>query len=311
MPRDVNGVYALPSPLNPVVGGSPISSNWANTTLTDLAAEITLSLDRTGRGAMTQPLQLPDGSASAPALTFSADTNTGIYRGAADDLRITTGGTLRVTVTSAGLTIAAALALGGQIQGADGTVGAPGISFQSDTNTGIYRAGSDDMRFAANGVQQMKITTAGVNAPAVDGAMTISGALAAAGMTSTVGLTVTQSTTNTVGATITANGNAFGANITGGSSGPGADIRAGGGNSVGISCTGAGSGTTLDVQPSTTGYGCTIQANGVKAPLVLVASTQPSGANAVGGLYADSSGILYICTTAGTPGTWTKVGTQT
>lgn len=37
----------------------------------------------------------------------------------------------------------------------------------------------------------------------------------------------------------------------------------------------------------------------------------PTGASVVGDMYVDTAGVLYICTTAGTPGTFTKVGTQT
>jgi hypothetical protein len=38
--------------------------------------------------------------------------------------------------------------------------------------------------------------------------------------------------------------------------------------------------------------------------------TQPSGAHIVGDMYVDTAGILWMCTTLGTPGTWTQVGQQ-
>lgn len=47
-------------------------------------------------------LTLPDGSASAPTLTNDGDTNTGIFFPAADTVGITTGGTERLRVDSAG-----------------------------------------------------------------------------------------------------------------------------------------------------------------------------------------------------------------
>ena len=40
-----------------------------------------------------------DGSASSPGISFSGDTNTGIYRTAGDKIAITTGGTERMRVT--------------------------------------------------------------------------------------------------------------------------------------------------------------------------------------------------------------------
>lgn len=46
--------------------------------------------------------KLADGSAAAPSLTFTNDTDTGLYRGGADNLRLVTGGSVRVVVDSAG-----------------------------------------------------------------------------------------------------------------------------------------------------------------------------------------------------------------
>lgn len=90
--RNSGGVYSLPSSVNPVVSGTAITSTWGNTTLNDVATEITNSLDRSGRGAMTAPLQLASGSSSQPALTFSSETNLGLYRAAYNDLRMQVGG---------------------------------------------------------------------------------------------------------------------------------------------------------------------------------------------------------------------------
>ena len=46
-----------------------------------------------------------DGSAAAPLISFVEDTNTGIYRSAADQLDITTGGTSRVTINNTSLAV--------------------------------------------------------------------------------------------------------------------------------------------------------------------------------------------------------------
>ena len=51
------------------------------------------------------PLRGTNGSNSAPSLSFSSDTNLGLYRSAADTLSVTTGGTERLFVNSNGLTI--------------------------------------------------------------------------------------------------------------------------------------------------------------------------------------------------------------
>ena len=64
MPRNMSGVYSLPVG-NPVVAGTVIESTWANTTLSDVATEITGSLPRNGAAPMTAQLIL-SGDATLP-----------------------------------------------------------------------------------------------------------------------------------------------------------------------------------------------------------------------------------------------------
>ena len=47
---------------------------------------------------MTGVLQFVSGSASAPGIAFSGDTNTGIFRPGADSVAVTTGGTQRIVI---------------------------------------------------------------------------------------------------------------------------------------------------------------------------------------------------------------------
>ena len=86
MPRSGSGAYTLPAG-NPVVAGTTIEANWANTTLNDVATELTGSLARSGAGGMTGPLRLDVGSSGVPALAFSAETTTGLYRAGTNDVR--------------------------------------------------------------------------------------------------------------------------------------------------------------------------------------------------------------------------------
>lgn len=50
-------------------------------------------------GTLTGPLLLPDGTASAPSLSFGSDTNTGLYLIAADQLAFTIGGARRANIS--------------------------------------------------------------------------------------------------------------------------------------------------------------------------------------------------------------------
>src|SRR5882672_900514 len=104
MPRNGSGTYTLPSG-NPVVSGTLIQSTWANPTMADIAAELTNSLARNGAGGMTGPLQLSNGSAATPALSFSSETTMGLYRIGAAQLGISVAGTLRVSLSTSLLNV--------------------------------------------------------------------------------------------------------------------------------------------------------------------------------------------------------------
>lgn len=86
MARDSAGTYSLPAG-NPVVSGETISSTVHNNTMADIAAELTDSLSRSGKGGMSAPLELVDGTEAAPGLSFNNEVSSGLYRAATDDLR--------------------------------------------------------------------------------------------------------------------------------------------------------------------------------------------------------------------------------
>jgi len=65
-----------------------IQSAWANTTLSDIAASITDSLDRNGRGGMLAPFENASGTEALPGITWSAIQNTGIYYFGTGDMRV-------------------------------------------------------------------------------------------------------------------------------------------------------------------------------------------------------------------------------
>ena len=91
MPRAADGTMTLPAG-NPVVAGTTASATVHNNTLEDIRAELQDSLSRSGKGGMTAPLPLPDGSAASPAASFTSDTDTGLYRIGADNLGVSIGG---------------------------------------------------------------------------------------------------------------------------------------------------------------------------------------------------------------------------
>ena len=68
----------------------------------DLRLAMTDSLDRFGRGGMSAPLALTNGSEASPAMTWSTEQNSGLYRSEANDLRFAVGGDDVTRWTTAG-----------------------------------------------------------------------------------------------------------------------------------------------------------------------------------------------------------------
>jgi hypothetical protein len=116
------------------------------------------------------PYYAPDGSATAPAMAFESDPDTGVYTFAPDALGLALGGSLEYAFT------------GSYMQIQDGTVTTPGINFLGDTNTGIYRAGADDMRLVTNGADRVTINNSGVQVGAPTGGALGNGTINATGL---------------------------------------------------------------------------------------------------------------------------------
>lgn len=95
-------------------------------------------------------------SASLPVFAIPSDTNTGMYSVGADDLGFSTGGTLRLDISTSAFT--GTLPFRGQ----DGSNSAPAYSFSGDTNTGAYRVGADQLGFTAGGTLKTQVDTTGL-----------------------------------------------------------------------------------------------------------------------------------------------------
>lgn len=126
-------IWVLLSNLADVTKSEPTASNtnWMNVT--------------------TAQMYAVSGSASTPSVSFSSDTNTGIYLKASDDLGITVGGTLRVNITTN--TVTSTL----QILAPAGTVSNPGHSFSTDTNSGLFSVGSDNVSLSVGGTNVLDV----------------------------------------------------------------------------------------------------------------------------------------------------------
>lgn len=109
MPRNAAGVYSLPEPA--VVPDTTIEANDENSTRSDMATELTNSLDRNGRGGMLAPFRIADGLVATPGLAFLNEINSGLYRAGANDVRLAIAGVDVMKWLPGGVTIPQPLTL--------------------------------------------------------------------------------------------------------------------------------------------------------------------------------------------------------
>lgn len=230
MARDSSGNHTLPAG-NPVVTGTPVSSTTHNNTLADLSSELTDSLSRSGKGGMSAALKLADGTVGAPALTFTSDADSGLYRVGANNVAISVNGVKTLEVKTTGVETAVGLTV---------TAGS-GVEVSADS---------------------------GLNA--------VTGLAPAGGGTGVLG----HADVGTNGHGVRGNGDGTGAggSFTGGASSP--SLIAG------------------------NNFGQT------RAPLRIATYASAPTVAVVGDIYVSTAGVLFICTNATGP-VWTKVGTQT
>jgi hypothetical protein len=100
----------------------------------------------------TLPFRGPAGSASAPAYSFTADSNSGMYSVTDNTIGFSTNGTLRASMSSSGLISSVPIYV------PQGTAAAPSITFTTDTDTGIYKSGTDSIGISTGGTQKVDIT---------------------------------------------------------------------------------------------------------------------------------------------------------
>lgn len=95
--------------------------------------------------------QFGDGTVGAPSISFSADTNTGLFRPAADVIAFATGGTegMRLNASQRLLLGTTTDSANGRIQLATHTTSAGGIGFGTDVT--VYRQAANQLALSAVG----------------------------------------------------------------------------------------------------------------------------------------------------------------
>ena len=96
-------------------------------------------------------ITLADGAASTPSLAFRDDLNTGVFSSAADTFDITAGGTVRLTVTTSGISVNGTASVTGDLSIADKIV------HTGDTNTAIRFSAGDTIKLETGGVERVHV----------------------------------------------------------------------------------------------------------------------------------------------------------
>ncbi len=151
MPYNGSGVYGLPAGSTIPNGTLSDAPTQHNAPLNDIAAA--LNEITGGTQEFIGPVQLQNGTAAAPALTFASDTNTGIHRVGADSLGIDTNGATRVTINTTALT--STLPVNVPV----GAAATPSLNFTS--TDGFWSPGAGIVALSLGGVEQLRWTTTG------------------------------------------------------------------------------------------------------------------------------------------------------
>lgn len=112
--RNASGTYSTP---NTFVSGTTISSSAMNANFSDIATEMTASLERSGKGGMLAALRGVDGTVAAPAFSYTSETGSGEYRIGSGDLGWAVSGTKKLELTSSLFTVVPNVAFSGFVSG--------------------------------------------------------------------------------------------------------------------------------------------------------------------------------------------------
>ena len=156
----------------------------ANITINETASAITIIGDE-------GQISLQDGTAAAPSLFFTNDTDTGLYRPAANTLGISVSGTQVAYFDANGLTVpSAGVVAGGSIHAANGNANNPSLSFSGDQDTGFFRHQPNELGITLGGTQKATLTSTTFSITpnvSVSGTGTFGGNLTVNGATTNIG----------------------------------------------------------------------------------------------------------------------------
>ena len=113
------------------------------------------------RGTVTASMFHANASADAgsPEYSFGTDPDTGMYSGGANVLGFSTGGTVRLSLTTAVLT--SQVTGGARLGIGNGSDAAPTFTFNDDADTGMFRGAANQLGFTTGGTEKVRIVGTG------------------------------------------------------------------------------------------------------------------------------------------------------
>jgi hypothetical protein len=130
------------------IGGDKVNDNFVEIyTLLGTGSALTSGISATASvvtlagPTITGVASFADGSNSAPSITNTGDTNTGIYFGAADTVNVTTGGTKRVDIDSSGLDVTGNVTATGTVEPAGDTAAGDNAAIGYTSAEGLILTG--------------------------------------------------------------------------------------------------------------------------------------------------------------------------
>lgn len=143
---------------------TPISSSAVNSDLSDIATNgLTNVVTKDGQTTITGSFKGASGSVGLPMYSFSADTDSGMYRIGANNIGLSVNATKILDIATTGLGVTGTVSPTTTVTNAVGTVLLPSYTFVGDLNSGFYWIGADNIGAAVNGAKVLDISTTGLN----------------------------------------------------------------------------------------------------------------------------------------------------
>jgi hypothetical protein len=108
---------------------------------------------------VTGVLSHQDGLVGTPALTFTSDADTGLYRIGPNSIGFAAGGVKKVEINATNMSVNTSINIGGAgvIKLANGSISAPSLSFTGSPNSGLYRLANDILAVSINSAKRLEV----------------------------------------------------------------------------------------------------------------------------------------------------------